>query len=289
MVGRFSAARGRAAVCDAPGHARGLVMRPTELLASRALAAAIPGAQLVPVLSQAHGEWDFDLIHPDGTTEPVEVTLATDEARERVYAAIAGRRREGLAIPRVLARRDWLITPGERANIKRVRAGADALLAGIEAEGRQRFFAESDWAESAAVRRIYEEMNVEHGATLALRPPGRILLGYPGAGGHVDADHVVDAVRTEVSKRDNRAKLGRSPASRRHLVVLLEGLDPLAKTSMLHGPLPVQLLPLPAEITDVWVVTRMWQEERCRVWRVSSDGRWHDVGEVEIDPVGPPR
>ena len=54
------------------------VMRDEEMDAKSLMEHAMPGSRMEFHLSQAHGEWDFDLVHPDGRTEPVEVTLSMD-------------------------------------------------------------------------------------------------------------------------------------------------------------------------------------------------------------------
>lgn len=189
-----------------PGPVRvpGNPPRTEELDAARILVVAIQGAAVTHVREQSHGEWDIDLHLPDGSTEPVEVTASTNYRLEALYGAIA---RQPFVLRRVAAQ-DWYVTPLENANAGRMRQNLDRYLADIESAGRGEFYADRDAADCEAVRRIRDDLQIEAGRVLPIRP-GYIAIGYPGGGGAMGGDLIAFAVNAELAKGDNRRSSGR--------------------------------------------------------------------------------
>ncbi len=255
-------------------------MRADEALVALLLEALHDGAQMRHNAAQSNGEWDFDLVLANGEIEPVEVTVSTDRERQQIYAAILSD--HGSFIDRRVCQYDWYVTPHQNANIRRIRKEVDRYLAEVEHAGVTDFF--DGWASSKeAVRRICMELRIEAGTRCDWKPPGRIGLGLPGNGGTLSGDIVVEHVEREASKEDNRKKLGRSQATRRHLAVVLGDLNGVGKASMLGGFFPEQPAALPPEITAAWLITRLHGSvPEYLVWRNVAGEPWEDLGVVTV-------
>src|SRR4051794_11614474 len=105
-------------------------MRSDEALTALLFESIHVGAEMQHNASQARGEWDFDLVFPNGEREPVEVTISTVLERQRIYAAILGN--HGSFIDRRICTHDWYVTPYQNANIQRIRRDIDRYLAEVE-------------------------------------------------------------------------------------------------------------------------------------------------------------
>src|SRR5206468_2181038 len=106
-----------------------------------------------------------------------------------------------------------------------------------------------------AVQRVCRDLRIASGRHLVWKPPGRIGLGLPGQGGTLSGDAVVADVEAEAKKTDNRAKLGRSDASTRHLVVIFGEHNGVGRSSMIGGFFPERAASLPPEVTVAWAVS----------------------------------
>lgn len=231
---------------------------------------------------QSQGEWDFDLIRPDGTSEPVEVTVSTDQGREQIYAAVL----EGEQfVPRTRSRHDWSVSPYQDARIWKIRKEVDFYLADIEAEGLTKFFSEIDAVKSEAVARIMCDLKVCAGLVTQWKKPG-ICIDLPGHGGWLGADRILASLEREANKPDNRRKLGKSKAPSRHLVVLIGHLNGPAWSSMLRGMMPEQSAKLPPEITMAWIAMLVPGTECYRLWRTSASLGWENLGDVSVSGCG---
>jgi hypothetical protein len=255
-------------------------MRSDEALTALLFESTHAGAEMRHNASQARGEWDFDLVFPNGEHEPVEVTISTVLERQRIYAAILND--HGLFVDRRICENDWHVTPYQNANIRRIRRDIDRYLAEVERAGTANFF-DGRASNNEPVQRICTELRIEAGTQCTWRPPGRIALGLPGQGGTLSADNVIEDVEAEANKADNRAKLGRSLAPNRHLAVILGDLNGLGRASMLRGFVPDRPATLPAEITVAWVITRLnGATTEYLVWRNRSGAEWEDIGIVNV-------
>jgi hypothetical protein len=229
--------------------------------------------------SQSHGECDF-LLHINGESFPFEVTRATSERRQRLYAQILGSDGEKQFLNRQCAKYDWLVFPSHSADIRKLRKDVDAALAAIEAEGRTSFDINADGGASAAVLRIWDDLRVEHGVQMQWDPPGRIAIATPADGGTLSSDSILGAVEHELHKPDNRRKLGASRARERHLAVYLDDLGYLPQASMRHGLIP-DAPAMPPETTHLWVITNVGREPEYLVWRFDSATGWKDCGRFQ--------
>ena len=77
-----------------------------ERLAKTVIEHVIPGSKMEFHLEQAHGNYDFDLVYPDGRLAAVEVTAAKNELMEGTTAAILDKRKGGPFVPRHKCRND---------------------------------------------------------------------------------------------------------------------------------------------------------------------------------------
>lgn len=93
-----------------------------------------------PVIDQAHGEHDLDLVFPDGRAGAAEVASVVDPRRLRLYDAILNDKHGGEVLRASVSQGDWYVYPEMTATIARIRADVDAYLAALEAQGVTDFF-----------------------------------------------------------------------------------------------------------------------------------------------------
>jgi hypothetical protein len=223
---------------------------------------------------------DFDLRYPDGRISGVEVTASVDRVRQETHAAILDARRGGCAIKRRLSNKHWYITPlvGTRIDKIRDKGKGDEYLAAIEAAGLESFH--YPIADDPSVERICTELGVVSGIVFPWKEPGYITIALPGGGGAIGPILVIDAVRREVFKDDNRAKLAAANTTERHLAVYIDLGNYRPWCALVDREPPAVLPKLPLEITDVWAFSETRSDGQYVVWRASSTTPWHSLGRV---------
>ena len=261
-------------------------MRPNEKIAQVLLERALPGARAEWKVSQSHGEWDFDL-HLDGAICPVEVTQATSQDAEEFSAALFGKGGVKSSVPRVRSQGCWSVTVSRLAKINTVRKRLDGLLADLETTGLTSFSVQAAEAMGRPeVRALWEEIRVTDG----FRNPEAELVAHqlmaPIDSAMLASDQVVAALEREVRKPDNRKKLGRSAATRRHLFVHIAYDCYPAFEAMSQCGLPHSLVRLPSEVTHVWAA-RFMGETGYLLWSFDRASAWHSYGVVTSGPVPP--
>ncbi|MCC7064472.1 MAG: hypothetical protein IT456_16790 [Planctomycetes bacterium] len=250
-------------------------MRNEEKAVAGIIEAIRVGSRMEYSRHQSHGECDF-LLHDGDGVYPFEVTRHTNARSQEMNAAILGRDGRAAFLDRHLAQKDWWIFPSRNANIRRVRAQADRLLADIESEGLSEFDVNTNGA-SPAVQRIWNEISVLYGTHMPWSPAGRIGIATPGGGGFLSGDEVVCAIECEAAKEDNRRKLG-TDADERHLCVYVDYLGYPAHSVMLAGLLPSQEPDLPPEVTHLWVICDFGEGPEYIVWSFARGGQWKNHG-----------
>ena len=91
------------------------------------------------------------------------------------------------------------------------------------------------------------------GAVIQWQQPGYIHMALPITGGAIGPSLVLDAVKVETFKDDNRKRLGFAGTDERHLLVYMHHGNYLARSAFQDFEPPAVLPELPAEITHVWV------------------------------------
>lgn len=243
-----------------------------EKIAKSVVEELIPRARMRFREQQHDGSHDFDLILPDNTTAALEVTASKDFPLERTNAAIRLEKHGGHFIPTVKCQNDWSIDPLPNARINRVRAEADDYLAGIEADGLDQFFYNTDGGRYDSVRRICEDLSIEAGNVTQWKNPGQICISSPGGGGYKSHKVAEQAVLAEADKQDNRAKLRKAGTTERHLFVLVDQGYYLPWVSLVDGDPPCSSLNLPAEVTHVWAAGIARGPRVVVVWQGSGTG-----------------
>lgn len=247
-----------------------------ERIAKTVIEQLIPKSRMVFKSQQCHGEYDFDLIYPDGRKAAVEVTAAKDESLESLKAALWKEN----PLPRKKCKNDWIIVVTKKAHINKIRQNIDSYLAEVEKEGREEFFAYVDSHESLAVQRILEDLQVEAGWIVKKsETPGIGILG-PTLKTIYNPKEVDIAILREAQKIDNRRKLGSFKLFEKHLFICIDW--------SLYGPwyainegkpsgLPIEL---PPEIDIVWAVAPTRSQGTYTVWRAEREKPWEVLGEV---------
>jgi len=113
-----------------------VLMNYSEAISKRVLEAILPNVTMEYRLAQSNGEYDFDLLHSDGTIAAVEVTASVVQT----IAAIRSNRRGGSVLKAAICRKSWLIFPTKGASIDTIRRDADSQLVKLEQEGIKSFF-----------------------------------------------------------------------------------------------------------------------------------------------------
>lgn len=241
-----------------------------EVLAKAVIEHVIAGSKMKFHLEQAHGNYDFDLLYPDGRLAAVEVTAAKDERIERTVAAILNKRKGGSFAPRHHCRNDWIVHPTLGARISSIRRHIDSYLAEVEAEGKNCFSAYRDLPESPAVRRLVEDLQIEVGNVFKWKTPG-IGISLPGQGTVSNPREVDRAVLQEAQKQDNRRKLWETGYPERHLFVCIDFRFYAPWYAINKGkPSGLPML-LPKEVDIVWAAASTRSSGLYAVWRAKRD------------------
>jgi hypothetical protein len=256
-------------------------MRASEVIAKELIERAIRGSMMRSIISQSAGEWDFDLI-VGNSVSALEVTQSTGQRTEGLWAAIFGKDGAKSSFPRVLASGSWIVTVSHLADVRQVRLKADALLARIEAEGRNQFSVrETDDMQSPTARVLWEELRLTDGFRLE-GAVGDHEIAPPHERAMLSSDQVVAAVEREAHKADNRRKLGQAATTERHLFVQLGDLSYPAREAMRACGLPTRHVSLPTEITHIWVSGHFGLGDEHRLWRFDPAHGWHDFGLIDL-------
>lgn len=204
---------------------------------------------------------DFDLVFPDASREPLEITRHGNEAVTKTWARVERLDREAPSL-----RRYWTIDmpasvlneSGEATatDVRRVLREAEPALCALEDAGCYSFDAGRMWRNEAlaeplkALLRLGCQMGQSH--EVPDGAPGRIYAIAP-VGGMVDANQVASAVEAEANKDDNRRKLREPPeARRRHLFVHIDSSAGMT-VSAVDYTLDSRVPEVPEPITTAWV------------------------------------
>ncbi|MGE3413602.1 MAG: hypothetical protein AB7L91_15400 [Dehalococcoidia bacterium] len=225
---------------------------------------------------------DFDLVYLDGRVEPLEVTIAADEA----YVVTENRIRRDASRPQAteLTAR-WLVRAPDvesgpdgfpaATDIRRLRRRVVPLLAALESEGSFMFDTQSGWWGSsprAVAIRALAALGIHGGSA---RPDHVGSVTFYVSRGTGDGLNLAAVVAREAGKADNRRKLAAVASVRRHLVidVSMSTGHPWVEA---HYGRPSRLDgKLPTEVTTVWV-------HAMNVWRVvEPPGEWRLVNVAE--------
>lgn len=231
-------------------------------LRAGAAAASVLGAKLIwRDVSGAQQTRDFDLVFPDNSVEPLEITRYVDEPALRTWERLRGV--TPLAAPSLA--RIWVLAvpaadydpAGARVayDVRRFVRTIEPALAALEAAGLETINlgrTERDPALANAFQ-VLLDLGIQDG--FARQPAAGqtpyISFNAP-VGGITDADLVASAIEREAAKADNQRKLAQpARANRRHLFVVFDGSSGSFFNAVdrgLQGRLPT----LPAPITTVW-------------------------------------
>ncbi len=255
-------------------------MKHSERVAQVVVEAVIQGSRMVYRRDQRLSVHDFDLHYADGRVAAMEVTASVNKDDEGTHAAILNARKGGPKVKAELCKKAWRIWPGSGATINRIRASIDRYLAPIESAGIERFFSASDRHKHVSVDNIYKDLQVSGGYVMKHETPGYIHIAFPLGGGPVGAGLVHEAVRLEAFKEDNRRKLAAAGTAERHLFVFVDVLNRRVWTALVDLSPPMDVLELPEEITDVWVVGPAQSNHQYVVWQGTRDSAWR-----RLEPV----
>ena len=244
-------------------------MKPAEALAKRIIEGVVSGGRMIYREDQSVRTHDFDLHQTAGTIAAVEVTSITDGVVRATLAAIDRYRR----IPRRLCTKDWRIHPAADANIKRIAENADAYLADIEETGIERFFSSLHASSSSPVAAIWHDLRIQGGGVLPRKEP-EIVIALPVTGGAYSQTLVLAAMETVASTSDNIEKLAMSGATERHLAIYVDRSATSVLMALRDLKPPSEVPDLPAEVSDVWLFSETYGEDRYVVWRAGKDRPW---------------
>lgn len=205
---------------------------------------------------------DFDLVLPDGSVEPLEITIAADQVVRHTWARINQLDRDAPSLtkawtvnvpnsvldsngrPIPFAARDFL-------------AEAEPLLRELETAGIAELnpttWASAGAAQPAVMRLLGFGCDLGMSHEIAPGEDGRIYLSS-GIGGWVDPDLIAEAIEREAAKPDNQAKLSEPAGTRgRHLCVLIDSSTGATFSATSHGDMG-RLPVLPPPITTAWAL-----------------------------------
>ena len=230
-----------------------------EWAAAAAAFACGARARPIDVPGGPSGLRDFDLVFPDCTVEPLEVTSNTHAPSRQTSARAAQRSSHPTTLTRT-----WLLSlprgTEQAVDVEQVLREVVEPLRVLEAHGTESLNDALllDWASPvSAASRAVRALGVTSGMSVAPDDGVARLDLAVMYGGAVDIDSVTEAVETVASRDDNRKKLREPPvATSRHLFVLLDwsggSASWAAQDAIEHETMP-RMPKLPDPITTVWV------------------------------------
>jgi hypothetical protein len=250
--------------------------RATEEWAAAA-AAFVLGARARPidVPGGPPGQRDFDLVFPDCTIEPLEVTSNAHAPSRQTSARAAYHSSQPTTLTRT-----WLLSlprgTKQAVDVAHVRREVVEPLRVLEAYGTESLYDVSLFdpaSPASSAARVVRSLGVTSGVSVAPDdgiPRLELAVMYGDA---VDVDSVAEAAETVAGRDDNRNKLREPPvAMRRHLFVLLDwsgGSASWAARDAIEREKMPRIPTLPDPITTVWIAA-----SRRSVLYVSPPGPW---------------
>ena len=231
-------------------------------LCAAAVAAYVLGAKLIRQdTADAHQTRDFDLVLPDNSREPLEITSSVDQPALETWRRFRG----PLTMEAPSLRRHWTLdmrAVGHNAagkdvprDVRRLQSKIEPALAALEAAGHERidlaaFMRDSSLAEPC---QTLLELGIDGGGSYSVEPGGTPHISYTASvGGFTHPDLVAAAIEREADKPDNKRKLAEPPnATRRHIFVAFHGSTGNAFSAVYHG-MKGRLPRLEPPITTAW-------------------------------------
>lgn len=228
------------------------------------------------ISEQSHGEPDFNLTYANGACALVEVTESIDRPWLEMTRAIQAKG----TIQAKQCRFSWVVYPHADASLKNVRACADSLLAIFEDGGYHNSLDCVDWqlVDKMCRMGISMAMRVEQTANSPT-----IGIMRPGQSGEVLAEVFQRAIEREANKDDNKRKLSHFNGEG-HLYVHIRSWNFLLQHFIIDSNPPVDILPIPAEMTHVWAGALSDSGREVIVWRAERAKPWQRAGVVKFTP-----
>jgi hypothetical protein len=225
---------------------------------------------------------DFTRSLSDGTLAAVEVTSARDSIELETVAAIDSRRHGGHTIKAELCTKSWRIRPRPGASIRLIRMEVDAALAAVEAAGFDSF-GPGATPDHDVVRHAADGLGIFFANVVDDVGAGRLITIAPPMGGSfVGGALVHHAFLGAAERADNRAKLGGSGATERHLAVYVDPANHRVWVPLVDLGPPAEVVPLPWEVTHAWVFSESRRQDHYVVWMVRAGCSWEPT---EIGPL----
>lgn len=220
--------------------------------------AALVGARLLPRDSGGQQIRDFDLVLPDGSLEPLEVTQATNSAalQSRARASPGGDGAHDLPE----CSRSWVVETdkvdrdGGPLDVAAIVAACRVALPQLESAGLERFDSYRRLS-SAGPEATLAAVGVFVGLSMPARDGSpRLTLGMEWSSSRRGGS-LGGVVLAEANKSDNRRKLAvPASAKRRHLVVVVDPVLDRPALALRRGSLGDPPDALPEPITTVWAL-----------------------------------
>lgn len=242
--------------------------------------------RLREVISQSHGEHDFDILDAAGNQVGImEVTMAANHSHVSTMSAVFDSKHGSAVAPRRRARACWDVTSVQGVRMSRVRASLDDYLVAIEQAGLSEFAATSEIPEVVAIRR---ELKIGSGRHHSRDVESFHLVSPPPLTAWTDALAVNGAVAAEAAKPDNLRKLAAPQYPERHLFVFVDMSSLGAFVSMQHHEASPELPSVDPAITHVWAGTHKQHGHVGVFWHALNGGKWTrgEVSTLDWPDVG---
>ncbi len=231
------------------------------------------GSRMIYRQEQSHGEWDFDLQYREGEVAAVEVTTSHNDSITQTSAQIYDRKKGGARIPANQCKSSWAIRPILGANVNKIRKSADGFLRNLECQGISRFSL-TEWRVPCLPNGLEQErhkLGLEFGLVIAAQGRPEIQILGVISGRTIDPSTAIDAAMAEIA--ENIQKLGRATCKDRHLVVVVDSRNGGPWIAMVDFAPPQEKPKLPREITHIWLVAQM-SDDQFIIWSGGSEQPW---------------
>jgi hypothetical protein len=260
----------------------GLTNRQAEDLAARVVKTVTGLQPIRRAPSPPQKQFDFELHGGVSGIGALEVTVAADRLRRKMYAALdkhAGCSSKPASL-------SWTVYMAEASkSVAVICRDLPAMLHELEQLGVNYFhYGRTIQPELEVIARIYRSCGVDGGMSheLELGEAGQLTILEPGEGGGIGPGAVASVVEEQAARKTLQLSVAQVEGiGERHLFIWLDSTRYLVLESFRRGNLADTPVQIPDEVTDVWVGASGVMPQHVTVWRFSGPGGWR----LELDEV----
>ena len=222
---------------------------------------------------QSNGEWDFDLVYPDGRKAAVEVTTARQDQRQRFFSA---QNKYGNFIPCKHCKNSWFVTPKANFKLKFFRQKGDEKFRELEKECTFQLLDSPFINNSDIAAAIIKDLKIDSAHVQKnIRPIGFRFAMPPKALGASEKE-VFDEISMALKPKTSVKKLHCAKQNQdKHIFLLVDKYTSKSRYVLMESKPPSELFHDLNIIDHIWISTESFQENTIITWEsATEDSTW---------------